>query len=75
MKTITRTKIYLPVAALILTAALAVPAAAESLIPFKGAYKGLTRTERSTPQYYKSLPAARETARISANSHLRSNPR
>ena len=40
MKTITSTKIYLSVAALILTAALAIPAAAESLVPFKGALQG-----------------------------------
>jgi hypothetical protein len=40
MKAITRTKIYLPIAALILTAALAVPAAAQSLTPFKGALQG-----------------------------------
>ena len=36
MKAITRNKIYLPIAVLILTAALAVPAAAQSLTPFKG---------------------------------------
>jgi hypothetical protein len=40
MKTITRTKIYLPIAALILTAALTIPAAAQSLMPFKGALQG-----------------------------------
>src|SRR5262245_14680259 len=39
MKTITRTKIYLPIAGLILTAALTIPAAAQSLIPFKGAFQ------------------------------------
>ena len=39
MKTITRTKIYLPMAALIL-AALAIPAAAQSQVPFKGTFQG-----------------------------------
>ena len=37
MKTITRSNIYLPLAAMILTAALAVPAAAQHQVPFKGA--------------------------------------
>ena len=37
MKTITRSNIYLPMAAMILTAALAVPAAAQKLVPFEGA--------------------------------------
>jgi hypothetical protein len=40
MKTITRTNIYLPMAAMILTAALAVPAAAEQQVPFKGTFQG-----------------------------------
>jgi hypothetical protein len=42
MKTITRTKIYLLIAALVLTATLAVPAAAEEnqQVPFKGAFQG-----------------------------------
>jgi hypothetical protein len=39
MKTITRSNIYLPMAALIL-AALAVPAAAQKQVPFKGAIQG-----------------------------------
>jgi hypothetical protein len=39
MKTITKSRIYLPMAALIL-AALAVPAAAQNLVPFKGALQG-----------------------------------
>ncbi len=39
MKTITRTKIYLPMAALIL-AALAIPAAAQQQVPFKGTFQG-----------------------------------
>jgi hypothetical protein len=40
MKTITRTKIYLPMAAMILTAALALPAAAQTQVPFKGTFQG-----------------------------------
>jgi hypothetical protein len=40
MKTITRTNIYLPMAAMILTAVLAVPAAAKDQVPFKGAMQG-----------------------------------
>ena len=40
MKTITRSNIYLPMAAMILTAALALPAAAQNLVPFKGALQG-----------------------------------
>jgi hypothetical protein len=41
MKTITRSNIYLPMAAMILTAALAVPAAAQQQVPFKGTLQGL----------------------------------
>ncbi len=40
MKTLTRTKIYLPMAALILTATLALPAAAQQEVPFKGTFQG-----------------------------------
>jgi hypothetical protein len=40
MKTRTRTILYLPMAAMILTAALAVPAAAKNQVPFKGALQG-----------------------------------
>src|SRR5437867_3949831 len=40
MKTITRSNIYLPMAAMILTAALAVPAAAQKQVPFVGAMQG-----------------------------------
>jgi hypothetical protein len=41
MKTMTRSNIFLPMAAMILTAALAVPAAAEQQVPFKGTFRGL----------------------------------
>ena len=40
MKNITRFNIYLPMAAMILTAALAVPAAAQKPVPFEGALHG-----------------------------------
>ena len=40
MKIVTRAKIYLPMAALILTAALAIPAAAQTQVPFKGTFQG-----------------------------------
>jgi hypothetical protein len=40
MKTITRSNIYLPMAAMILTAVLAVPAAAQQQVPFKGTFQG-----------------------------------
>lgn len=46
MKPITRTKIYLPVAAVILTAALAGLAAAKEQVPFKGIFQG---TDTVTP--------------------------
>jgi hypothetical protein len=41
MKTITRSNMYLTMAAMILTAALAVPAAAKEQVPFKGTLQGL----------------------------------
>jgi hypothetical protein len=40
MKNITRSNIYLPMAAMILTAALAVSAAARNQVPFKGTFQG-----------------------------------
>ena len=40
MKKITRSNIYLPIAAMILTAALALPAAAQTQVPFKGTFQG-----------------------------------
>jgi hypothetical protein len=47
MKTITRSNIYMPMAAMILTTALAVAAAAEKQVPFKGSMQG---HEIDTPQ-------------------------
>jgi len=40
MRTITRWKIYMPMAAMILTAALTIPAAAQQQVPFKGTFQG-----------------------------------
>jgi len=40
MKTITRSKIHLAITTIILTATLVVPAAAQKLVPFKGALQG-----------------------------------
>jgi hypothetical protein len=47
MKTITRSRIYLPMAAMILTAALAIPAAAQQR-PFKGTFQGNDTVTAST---------------------------
>jgi len=40
MKNITRSNLYLPMATMILTVALAVPAAAQNQVPFKGTFQG-----------------------------------
>ena len=40
MRNTTRSNIYLPMAAMILTAALAIPAAAQQQVPFKGTFQG-----------------------------------
>jgi hypothetical protein len=44
---ITRRNIYLPTAAMILTAALVVPAMAQKLVPFKGTFQGSDTTNES----------------------------
>ena len=49
MKAITRSNIYLTMAAMILTAALAVPAAAKQHVPFKGSMQGHDTNIGSTP--------------------------
>jgi hypothetical protein len=49
MKTITRFNIYLPMAAMILTAVLAVPAAAQQQVPFKGTFQGTDTPAPSAP--------------------------
>ena len=48
MKTITRSRIYLPMAAMILTAGLAIPAAAQQQVPFKGTFQGKDAVNPST---------------------------
>ena len=51
MKNTTRSNVYLPMAAMILTAALAVPAAAQQQVPFKGTLQGNDTTSPSpTPR-------------------------
>ena len=50
MKTITRSKIHLAITTIILTATLVVPAAAQNLVPFKGALQGNDKDgERNGP--------------------------
>ena len=61
MKTTTRSNIYLPMAAMILTAALAVPAAAQQQVPFKGTFQG---SDTVTP------PATIATAATGTGTHL-----
>jgi hypothetical protein len=51
MKNITRSNIYLPMAAMILTAALAVPAAAQQQVPFKGTLQGHDTDSNFSPPY------------------------
>ena len=41
MSTITRTRMYRPMAGMILTAALVLPAAAQQQVPFKGTFQGV----------------------------------
>lgn len=50
MKTITRSNIYLPMAAMILTAALAVPVAAQNQVPFKGTFRGQDAHDTLPPE-------------------------
>src|SRR5437764_1353247 len=47
MKTITRFNVYLTMAGMILTAAIAVPAAAQNQVPFKGTFQGNDTVSRS----------------------------
>jgi hypothetical protein len=61
MKTITRSNIQLPMAAMILTAALTVPAAAKEQVPFKGTFQG---SDTVTP------PATIATAATGTGTHL-----
>jgi hypothetical protein len=48
MKTITRSGMYIPMAALILTVALAIPASAQQQVPFKGTLQGHDTVTAST---------------------------
>src|SRR5690242_17213182 len=48
MKTITRSNVYLSMAAMILMAALAVPGAAQQRVPFKGTFQG-NDTDKPSP--------------------------
>ena len=48
MKTTRKSRVYLPVAALILAATLAIPAAAQQQVPFKGAFQGNDAVNSST---------------------------
>jgi hypothetical protein len=49
MKTITRSKIHLAITTIILTVTLVVPAAAQNLVPFKGALQGNDQDGVPTP--------------------------
>ena len=61
MKTITRSNIYLPMAAMLLTVALAVPVAAKDEVPFKGTFQG---SDTVTP------PVTIATAATGTGTHL-----
>ena len=61
MKNTTRSKIHLPMAAMILTAVLAVPAAAQQQVPFKGTFQG---SDTVTP------PTTIATAATGTGTHL-----
>ena len=65
----TRSNIYLPMAAMILTAALAVPAAAQNQVPFKGAMQGNDTDIGFTDTTVTVLQWARELAPMWVNSH------
>ena len=49
LKTIMKTSIHLPMAAMFLTAVLAGPAAAENQVPFNGSLRGRETRRKSTP--------------------------
>jgi hypothetical protein len=69
MKTITRSNVYLPMAAMILAAGACFPAAAQKQVPFKGVIQGQDKdTGVQTPRSW-SLQPARELAPMSVNSH------
>src|SRR5216684_653432 len=59
MKNMTRSNIYLPMAAIILTATLAVPAAAQNLAPFLQAPRSSAARKISLELFQVYLPGAR----------------
>jgi hypothetical protein len=75
MKTITKLRIYLPMAALILTATLAIPAAAQQQVPFKGTFQGndavnpptITTSGTGVATYMGQLSLANVTSLITLN--------
>jgi len=67
MKTITRSNIYLPMAAMILTV-LAIPAAAQEQVPFKGMFQGIDSVDVTvTPPTITTFGTG--LAPLSVNSH------
>src|SRR5437870_8816563 len=64
MKTITSSNIYLPMAAMILTAAIAVPAAAQQQVPFKGTFQGNDTTNPT------GIPPTIATSATGVGTHL-----
>ena len=70
MTTRTRSRIYVSIAAMILTAALAVPAAAQQQVPFKGTFQGKDAvTPGPSATTVVSPQPPRELAPIWVNSH------
>jgi hypothetical protein len=69
MKITKRSNIYLPMAAMILTAALAMTAVAQNQVPFKGAMQGNDTDTAFTNTTVTVLQWARELAPMSVNSH------
>jgi hypothetical protein len=69
MTAIMKTSIYLPMAAMFLTAALAGPAAAEKQLPFSGSVQGRETDVFQDPprEHYWSMGAARESPPILVN--------
>jgi len=68
MKNTTRSNIYLPMAAMILTAALALPATAQEQVPFKGMFQGIDSVDVTvTPPTITTFGTG--LAPLSVNSH------
>ena len=71
-----RSNVYLPMAALMMTAALAIPLAAQQQVHFKGTFQGKdcvpiqnTGCSAVPPRLPRSIRAERELGRIWENSH------